>query len=77
MSMQRPHSDMDEQEVEYREKVETAKKLFEAKESQKYAEFYEFIKHGDEAHQAWILGAIEGFFKVKIQRHKNLSKSEE
>lgn len=48
--------------------VETLKKLVQQKKDKEFTEFYEFIKHGDEAHQAWIKGAIEGFFKVKIAR---------
>lgn len=29
-------------------------------------DFFEVIKHGDEAHQAWLKGAIEGFFRVRL-----------
>lgn len=65
---QSPHSQMDEEQVDYKDHVETLRQMVQQKENDKFTEFYEFIKHGDEAHQAWIKGAIEGFFKVKISR---------
>lgn len=43
----------------YRQKLQ-------AQRNEEFTKFFEVIRHGDEVHQAWLKGAIEGFFKVRI-----------